>query len=275
MKLRLAHSPDPDDAFLFYGMVSGAVSIPGVRFEHVLRDIETLNRWAIEGRVEITALSFHALARAAQRYALIPWGASVGDGYGPVIVSRDPLDVRRLGTARVAVPGELTTAFLVFRLLLPGARHVVMPFDAILPAVASGAVEAGILIHEGQLTYEGHGLTRALDLGARWREETGLPLPLGANAVRRDMGPETMVAVSRAVHDSIRYALTHRQDAVRHALPWARGLDASRTDRFIGMYVDEVSMEEPRRRKAVEELWRRGMEAGLIPQAELEIVPER
>ncbi|MGH7395304.1 MAG: MqnA/MqnD/SBP family protein, partial [Candidatus Methylomirabilales bacterium] len=234
--IRLGHSPDPDDAFMFYGLASGKVDPGPYRFEHILKDIQTLNEWALQGHLEVTALSLHAYAYVTDRYALLPHGASIGDKYGPVVVAREARSQEALRETTIAVPGRLTTAFLALRVCLGEFPFVEMPFDQILPAVAEGRVGAGLLIHEGQLTYRQHGLACALDLGAWWHESTGLPLPLGANAVRRDLGEPAVRELSRLLKASIRYGLEHREEALTYALQFGRGLDRAATDRFVGMY---------------------------------------
>jgi 1,4-dihydroxy-6-naphthoate synthase len=266
MRITVAHSPDSDDAFMFYGLASGAVPTGDLEVDQVLADIETLNRAAFEGRYEVTAVSFHAYAHLADRYALLPHGASMGDGYGPMVV------VRRDGPAsldgvRVAIPGTLTSAWLALQLYRPGTDHEVMPFDRILEAVRDRQVEAGLIIHEGQLTYEDEGLRKLVDLGEWWGTRTdGLPLPLGGNVIRRDLGPEMMSRVSRLLHASIRHALDHRAEAVTYAEPFGRGLDRSRTDRFVGMYVNELTLDYgDRGREAVRRFLGEAWEARLIP----------
>ncbi|HEU5393731.1 MAG TPA: MqnA/MqnD/SBP family protein [Candidatus Methylomirabilis sp.] len=265
--IRLGHSPDPDDAFMFYGLASGKVD-PGVyRFEHILKDIQTLNEWALEGRLEVTALSVHAYAYVADRYALLPHGASIGDNYGPLVVTREAIRQEALRETTIAIPGRLTTAFLALRVCLGEFPFVEVPFDQILPAVAEGRVGAGLLIHEGQLTYRQHGLTAALDLGKWWHETTGLPLPLGANAVRRDLGEPAVRDLSRLLKASIRYGLEHRQEALTHALQFGRGLTVSAADRFIGMYVNDYTLDfGVSGRRAVEVLLRMGWEEGVLPR---------
>lgn len=265
--ITLAHSPDSDDAFMFYGLARGKVDSRGHHFRHHLADIETLNRAALDGTYDLTVLSFHAWPRARHRYRLMTCGASVGDGYGPLIVSRRPLSRQDLDECTVAVPGELTTAFLVFRLFSPTARWKVLPFDRIQEAVLRGDADAGLLIHEGQLTYRDRRLHRIQDLGEWWRLETGLPLPLGAIALRRTLDPETSRHCTEAVRDSIRYALEHREEALEYALEFARGLDRRRAGQFIGMYVNSHTLElGERAAQAVSLLYRLGHEAGLIPE---------
>ena len=266
MRITVAHSPDSDDAFMFYGFACGAVAAEGFEVDQVLADIESLNRAAFEGRYEVTAVSFHACARLLDRYALLPHGASMGDRYGPIVVTRRD-GPRSLDGVTVAIPGELTTAYLVLQLFHPGVAYRVLPFDAIQPAVVDGSVEAGLLIHEGQLTYGDDGLRRLVDLGVWWAERTGgLPLPLGCNVIRRDLGAATMREVSRLLRASIAHALDHRDDALRYALDFGRGLDAARTDRFVGMYVNGLTLDYGERgRAAVERLFADACDRKLIP----------
>jgi 1,4-dihydroxy-6-naphthoate synthase len=266
LKISLAHSPDSDDAFMFYGLASGNVPSPGLVVEHVLQDIESLNRAARQGRHEVTAISFHAYPYVAGRYALMPCGGSIGDGYGPLLVAREALDPARVAGLTVAVPGTLTTAYLALKLFAPEAKTIVRPFDAILDEVAAGRADVGLVIHEGQLTYRGQGLHRILDLGAWWKGETGLPLPLGGNAVRRDLGPGLMATLTRLVRDTVRYSLAHRAQALAYAMGFARGMDPKVADRFVGMWVNEMTVDcGPRGRQAVQELLDRGHDAGVIP----------
>ncbi|HSC29951.1 MAG TPA: MqnA/MqnD/SBP family protein [Vicinamibacterales bacterium] len=266
-RITVAHSPDSDDAFMFYGLASGNVETGGIVVEEVLADIETLNRAAFEGRYEVTAVSFHAYAYIVDRYALLAHGASMGDRYGPVVVAGNGGSTQVKGS-RIAIPGTLTTAYLTLRLYEPDFEYVVVPFDQIQRAVLDGAVEAGLLIHEGQLTYEDEGLRRLVDLGAWWAKRTsGLPLPLGGNVIRRDLGPEMIEQVSRMLHASISYALSHRSEAVEYALRFGRGLDRARTDRFVGMYVNDLTLDYGERgRRAVERLMAEAFDKGLIPQ---------
>jgi len=267
MKIRIAHSPDSDDAFMFYGLASGNVPSHGFELEHVLADIETLNRAAFSGTYEVTAVSFHAYAYLTDRYVLLPHGASMGDKYGPIVVAREdgPSSVRGV---RVAVPGELTTAFLTLRLFEPEIEHVVVPFDQIQERVRAGEFAAGLLIHEGQLTYADEGLKKIVDLGEWWAERTaGLPLPLGGNVIRRDLGPATIHTLSGLLHDSIAYGLEHRAEAVEHAMKFGRGLDKARTDRFVGMYVNGLTLDYGERgRDAVQRLLGDARAAGLLPR---------
>jgi 1,4-dihydroxy-6-naphthoate synthase len=260
LRIRLGHSPDPDDAFMFWGLASGAVDPRGFDFEHVLEDIQTLNDWALTSRLEVTAISLHAYPFVQDRYVILPHGASMGSGYGPLVVSRRALSRTDLRELEIAVPGRLTTAFLVLRLYLGGDysfREV--PFDEIIEEVTSGRAEAGLLIHEGQLTYEAHGLQRVVDLGEWWLLETGLPLPLGINVARRDLGDETLHELSEVLHESIRAGLANREDALDYALQFGRGLDEQLADRFVAMYVNELTEDYgDEGRQAVSELLQRG-----------------
>jgi 1,4-dihydroxy-6-naphthoate synthase len=263
----VGHSPDPDDAFMFYALAHDKLDTGNLRFRHELQDIETLNRRALRGELEVTAVSIHAYAYLLDKYALLPSGCSMGDRYGPMVVARRPLTIADLKTARIAVPGTLTTAFLALRLLLPGEfTHEVVPFDQILGAVAAGTYDAGLIIHEGQLTFQNQGLNLVADLGVWWQERTGLPLPLGGNVVRRDLGPETIRQISRLLQESIRYALAHRDDALAYALKYARDMDKALADRFVGMYVNDWTLDYgPRGREAVRRLLDEGHRAGIIP----------
>jgi 1,4-dihydroxy-6-naphthoate synthase len=263
----LGHSPDPDDAFMFYALAEGKIDTGGLRFEHILQDIETLNRRAMAEELDVTAVSLHAYAYLQDRYALLAHGASMGDRYGPLVVAREPLDPADLRTRTVAVPGTLTTAFLCLRLAIGNFRFTVLPFDRILEAVAAGHADAGLIIHEGQLTYREHGLHPVLDLGVWWADRTdGLPLPLGGNAVRRALGPETVARVAAVLEASIRYGLEHRREALPHALRYGRDLDLDLTDRFVGMYVNDYTVNYGERgRRAVQRLLTEAYEAGLAP----------
>jgi 1,4-dihydroxy-6-naphthoate synthase len=270
--IRVAHSPDSDDAFMFFALSTGRIPTGDLRYEHVLKDIETLNREALTGTYEVTALSFHAYAHLADRYALLPHGASFGDGYGPVLVARKGFREGDLARVEVAIPGERTTAALALRLWRKGLRTKVMPFDAIQPAVLAGEVEAGLLIHEGQLTYAEEGLVKVVDLGEWWKGETGLPLPLGGNGIRKDLGPDLMAVVSRHLRASIAHGLEHRAEGLAHAERYSRGLPREKTDRFVGMYVNDWTLDYgDAGRKAVALLLRRGHEAGVIESL---VVPE-
>jgi len=267
MDITLAHSPDADDAFMFYALAAGRVDTGPFRIRHVLGDIQSLNEAAREGCHEVTAVSFHAYAdaRVRERYALLSVGASVGDGYGPIVVSRRPLPPEGLAGATVLVPGTLTTAYLALRLFRRDVTTRTVPFDRIPEAVAAGAAEAGLLIHEGQLTYGDLRLHPVVDLGAWWRDRTGGPLPLGGNAVRRDLGRERAARIAAALGASVRYALAHRDEALDHALRHGRGLDRARGDRFVGMYVNDWTLDlGDRGRSAVQRLFDEGSDAGLL-----------
>jgi len=266
-RITVAHSPDSDDAFMFFGLASGAVETHGIVVDQVLADIETLNRAAFEGRYEVTAVSFHAFAHLVDKYALLPHGASMGDRYGPIVVARQGGPTKVRGT-RIAIPGTLTTAYLTLRLYDPDFEYVVVPFDQIQQAVLDGKAEAGLLIHEGQLTYAEEGLQKVVDLGEWWAEHTGgLPLPLGGNIIRRDLGPELIRKVSKMLHESIAYALSHRREAVEYAQQFGRGLDKDRTDTFVGMYVNDLTLGYgDRGRRGVERLLTEAFEKGLIPK---------
>ncbi len=267
LKISLAHSPDSDDAFMFYGLARGKVDSGDLEIGHSLEDIETLNRQAKEGVHEVTAISFHAYPYVADRYALMPCGGSIGDGYGPLLVAREPLEADDLGSRTVAVPGTLTTAYLALRLYAPGAQTRVVPFDRILDEVREKRADVGLIIHEGQLTFGGHGLVRVADLGAWWRDETGLPLPLGGNAVRRDLGADLMQRLTRLVRATVRYSLEHRAEALEYAMSFARGMDPAVADRFVGMWVNDMTIDcGERGRGAVQALLDRGHEEGIIPR---------
>jgi 1,4-dihydroxy-6-naphthoate synthase len=276
--IRVGHSPDPDDAFMFHALANDKLDTGEYEFVHELVDIETLNRRAFSGELELTAVSLHAYAYLADKYLLCPCGASMGDGYGPMVVSRRPESIDDIRNKTIAVPGTLTTAYLTLRLCLGvDFKHVVVPFDQILDTVQRGEhegqrVDAGLIIHEGQLTYGERGLQLVVDLGKWWMEETGLPLPLGANAIRKDLGPEAIREVNRLLEASIRYGLEHRHEALQHAMQYGRDLDASKADQFVGMYVNDWTLDfGPRGRKAVAALLERGYRAGVIPQL---VVPE-
>jgi len=266
MKITVAHSPDSDDAFMFYGLASGGVETHGIQVEHLLADIETLNRAAFDGRYEVTAVSFHAYAHLTDKYLLLSHGASMGDKYGPVVVTKAD-GPRTLDNVTVAVPGLLTTAFLALKLYAPTVDVKVMPFDEIQQAVHDEKIDAGLLIHEGQLTYEDEGLRKIVDLGEWWADTTGgLPLPLGGNVIRRDLGVENVAKISRMLHDSIAYALNNREKALDYALTYGRGLDRKKADRFVGMYVNELTLDYgDRGRKAVQRLMDEAYAKRLIP----------
>jgi 1,4-dihydroxy-6-naphthoate synthase len=263
MLIRLGHSPDPDDAFMFWGLASGEVDPRRFEFEHVLRDIQTLNVWALKGELEVTAISLAAYPMVQERYVLLPHGASMGSGYGPIVVAREEQSAADLRQLEIAVPGELTTAFLVLRMCIGSFRYREVPFDAIIDEVRSGRADAGLLIHEGQLTYEAEGLKKVVDLGEWWLLETGLPLPLGANVARRDVGAENLFELSDVLRDSIQAGLDNRAEAMEYALQFGRGLDTELTDRFVGMYVNELTCDYgDEGRQAVRELLTRAEALG-------------
>jgi 1,4-dihydroxy-6-naphthoate synthase len=267
MKISIAHSPDSDDAFMFYGLAKGHVPTGELEVSHTLTDIETLNREAIQGRHEVTAISFHAYPHVADKYALMPCGGSIGDGYGPLLVAREALAPEDIARRRVAVPGTLTSAYLALHLFAPGVETYVVPFDEILGEVRAGRADVGLIIHEGQLTFGGLGLHKVLDLGVWWASETGLPLPLGGNAVRRDLGPDLMARLTRLVRETVRYSLAHRRDALAYAMTFARGMDPAVADRFVGMWVNDMTLDcGARGREAIQTFLDRGHEAGLIPR---------
>ena len=266
--INVGHSPDPDDAFMFYALAHDKIDTGDLVFRHQLQDIETLNRRALQGELEVSAVSIHAYAFLLDKYALLPSGCSMGDHYGPMVIARKPLTVGDLATVKIAVPGTMTTAFLTLRLLLPqGFAYEVMPFDEIIPAVAAGKFDAGLIIHEGQLTFQNQGLHLVVDLGVWWHEKTGLPLPLGGNVVRRDLGADTIRHVSRLLQESIRFSLDHRQDALTYALQYARDMDRDLADRFVGMYVNDWTLDYGERgRTAVRKLLDEAHRAGVIPK---------
>jgi 1,4-dihydroxy-6-naphthoate synthase len=265
-EITVAHSPDSDDAFMFYGMATNKVRVPGVKFTHTLCDIETLNRKAMEGHYDITAISFHAYPYIQDKYAVMPSGGSVGEGYGPMIVASRNIPADGIAKIKIAVPGTMTTAYLALKLFAPDSVTEVVPFDQIIPRVLDGKYEAGLIIHEGQLTYGKVGLHRVLDLGKWWRDLTGMPLPLGGNAIRRDLGPTLMLACCTALRDSIRYALENREEALQYAMQFARDLDVQQADKFIGMYVNERTLDYGKDgREAIVKLLEMGYERGIIP----------
>ena len=272
--IRVAHSPDSDDAFMFYALANDRLDTGNLRFEHELSDIESLNRRALIGELEVSAVSIHAYAYLTARYALLASGSSMGDRYGPRLVAREAFARENLKGKKVAVPGEWTTAFLALKLYEPEVEHVVVPFDEIMEYVARGGADVGLLIHEGQLTHESEGFSLIEDLGEWWYSETGLPLPLGGNVVRRDLGEETMREVARLIKASIQYALDHREEALAYALDYARDLPREQADRFVSMYVNEWTVDYGETgRKAVRALLSRGHEAGVIPhKVEVEFV---
>ncbi len=267
MKITVAHSPDSDDAFMFYGLASGAVHVEGIDVEQVLSDIQTLNQAAFEGRYEVTAVSFHAYAHLLDKYALLPHGASMGDKYGPILVAKKPI-VGSLKDVTIGIPGKLTSAFLTMQMYEPVFKYEVMPFDEIQQAVVDGRIEAGLLIHEGQLTYQSDGLKKVVDLGEWWFERTGgLPLPLGGNVIRRDLGVDVMRTVSKMLHDSIAYALDHREAAVDYAQQFGRGLKRPDIDKFVGMYVNQLTLDYGERGRAgLARFFAEAFEKHLIPK---------
>ena len=269
MEIRIAHSPDSDDAFMFYALAKDKLPTGKYAFSHTLQDIETLNRKALKKEFEITAVSFHAYAYIADNYILLPSGASMGDRYGPMIVAREPVSAEDLRGRRIAVPGTMTTAYLVLKLFQPDFEAVVIPFDQIMGEVKKGSVDAGLLIHEGQLTYASEQLHKIVDFGEWWDSQTGgLPLPLGGNVIRRDLGKENISEISRLLKESIQYALDHREAALDYAMQFARDLDTATADRFVGMYVNERTLDYGADgRRAVQLLFDRAFEAGLIPHA--------
>ena len=280
--ITLGHSPDPDDAFMFFALAENKIDTQGWRFEHVLQDIQTLNERATRGELVISAISIHAYAYVLDKYALLPCGASMGDGYGPMLVVRkgtqfpqNPADLAAwLAEKLIAVPGLMTSAFLTLRLFLPAARHVVVPFDEIFSAVHAGRADVGLIIHEGQLTYESEGFEKVLDLGEWWKTETGLPLPLGGNVIRKDFSPQERSGINRVLRNSIEYGLQNRSAGVAHALPLGRGINSALADQFIGMYVNDFTLDYGDiGKKAIREFLSRAHKAGLIPEpVELEFV---
>lgn len=265
--IRIGHSPDPDDAFMFYGLASGKVKIPGVRIEHLLEDIQSLNEKARRSELEVTAVSAHAYPYLADHYWIMRTGASMGEGYGPVIISRKYRSIGELRGRVVGTPGPLTTATLLFRIFTEGIRNVDMPFDKIMAAVDDGTVDAGLLIHEGQITYRALGYNKVLDFGELWMEETdGLPLPLGLDLVRKDVGHEMAVKLSRGLRDSIAYGYAHQDESVPYALQWGRGIDRALGERFVKMYVSELTIDMGvKGKRGLEELFRRGSQRRLVP----------
>ena len=266
-EITIAHSPDSDDAFMFYGLATSKIQVPGLRFSHTLCDIQTLNQKAMgDGVYDVTAVSFHAYPYIQDHYALMTCGGSVGEGYGPMIVSTKAISATELTQKVIAVPGKLTTAYLALQLFAPGIETEVVPFDQIIPGVLQGKYEAGLIIHEGQLTYDKSGLYRIVDLGRWWMQMTGLPLPLGGNAIRRSLGRELIASVSAALRDSIQYALDHREQALAYAMQFARDLDPQMADKFVGMYVNERTLDYgPDGKEAIRRLLDMGHRAGIIP----------
>jgi 1,4-dihydroxy-6-naphthoate synthase len=268
-EISIAHSPDSDDAFMFYGLATDKVTVPGYRFTHTLTDIETLNQKAMrEAFYDVTAISFHAYPYVQDHYALMPCGGSVGEDYGPMIVSKRAYTLDEVRHLKIAIPGTLTTANLVLQMVLPAVQTEVVPFDQIIPSVLAGKYDAGLIIHEGQLTYARDGLTCILDLGTWWREQTGLPLPLGGNAIRRSLGAPVHRMMNQALRDSVGYALKHRDEALTHAMQYARDLDTASANRFVGMYVNERTIDYGEDGKqAIRKLLTMGHERGLIPRS--------
>jgi 1,4-dihydroxy-6-naphthoate synthase len=264
--ITVAHSPDSDDAFMFYGLATNKLETDGIKFEHTLKDIQSLNEDARNGVFDVTAISFHAYAYVSDKYALLPHGASIGDKYGPIVVSREPRNPEDIAQMKIAVPGELTSAFLALRIYNSDFRYTVVPFDEIIDAVHNGDADAGLLIHEGQLYYKQMGLDKVLDLGEWWHEKTGLPLPMGGNAIRRDLGPELMSQVSRHLHRSIVFSMENREDALAYAMQFARDMQPELADRFVAMWVNDLTLDYgDRGREAVRRLLAEGHERGLIP----------
>jgi 1,4-dihydroxy-6-naphthoate synthase len=266
-EITIAHSPDSDDAFMFYGLATNKVQVPGLRFTHTLCDIQTLNQKAMQGdgAYDVTAISFHAYPYLQKTYALMTCGGSVGEGYGPMIVAPRAFSEDEIKQKKIAVPGKLTTAYLALKLFAPAIETEVVPFDQIIPQILEGKYEAGLIIHEGQLTYDRSGLYRVIDLGKWWLQTTGLPLPLGGNAIRRSLGPELISSVSNALRDSIQYALDHREQALEYAMQFARDLDPRLADRFVGMYVNERTLDYgPDGKEAIRRLLETGYREGIV-----------
>jgi 1,4-dihydroxy-6-naphthoate synthase len=265
--ITLAHSPDSDDAFMFYGLATNKINTGGLHFEHLLKDIQTLNEEATRGTYDVSAISFHAYAYVADKYALLPHGASIGDNYGPIVVSREPATPEDIPKLKIAIPGKLTSAFLALRIFNSEFEYQVVPFDKIIDAVQNGNCDAGLLIHEGQLFYESKGLHKVLDLGEWWHARHGLPLPMGGNVIRRDLGETLIKEVSRLLRESINYSLTHREDALQYAMQFARDMKQDLADRFVGMWVNDLTLDYTERgREAVRRLLREGFEKGIIPK---------
>ena len=264
--ITVAHSPDSDDAFMFYGLATNKLETEGLKFEHTLKDIQSLNEDAQKGVFDVTAISFHAYAYVSDKYALLPHGASIGDNYGPIVVSKEPREASDIGSMKIAIPGEMTSAYLALRIYNPDFQHVVVPFDEIIEAVQKGDVDAGLLIHEGQLFYNQMGLNKVLDLGEWWHEKTGLPLPMGGNVIRRDLGIDLMQRVSKYLHQSIVYSMDNREDALAYAMQFARDMQPELADRFVAMWVNDLTLDYGERgRKAVKRLLDEGHKAGIIP----------
>ncbi len=264
--ISVAHSPDSDDAFMFYGLATNKIETEGLKFEHTLKDIQSLNEDAKKGVFDVTAISFHAYAYVSDKYALLPHGASIGDNYGPIVVSKEPRDASEIGSMKIAVPGEMTSAYLALRIYSKDFQHVVVPFDEIIETVQSGIVDAGLLIHEGQLFYNQMGLNKVLDLGEWWFDKTTLPLPMGGNVIRRDLGKDLMKQVSKHLHASIVYSMENREDALAYAMQFARDMQPELADRFVAMWVNDLTLDYgDRGREAVKRLLAEGHKAGIIP----------
>ena len=264
--ITLAHSPDSDDAFMFYGLATNKLDTGDLNFQHLLKDIQTLNEEAMRGTYDVTAISFHAYAYIHDKYALLPHGASIGDNYGPIVVSREPHTPDDIPKLKIAIPGKLTSAFLALRIFNSDFRYEVVAFDKIIDAVLNGSCDAGLLIHEGQLFYESKGLHKVLDLGEWWHKEHGLPLPMGGNAIRRDLGAERIKEVSQLLRESINYSLTHRDDALQYAMQFARDMEPELADRFVAMWVNELTLDyTDRGREAVRRLLDEGHKKQIIP----------
>jgi 1,4-dihydroxy-6-naphthoate synthase len=264
--ITVAHSPDSDDAFMFYGLATDKLDTGDLKFTHVLKDIQTLNEEAFRGIYDVTAISFHAYAYISDKYVLLPHGASIGDNYGPILVSAQPAKAQDISKLKIAVPGTLTSAFLALKLFNPDFQYEVVPFDKIIDAVKKGDCDAGLLIHEGQLFYESLGLHKILDLGEWWHERTGLPLPMGGNAIRRELGPAVIHQVSDCLRESISYSLANREDALQYAMQFARDMDTSLADRFVAMWVNNLTLDyTDRGREGVRKFLTEGFERGIIP----------
>ena len=264
--ITVAHSPDSDDAFMFYGLATNKLETQGLKFEHTLKDIQSLNEDAKNGVFDVTAISFHAYAYVSDKYALLPHGASIGDNYGPIVVSREPREASEISSMKIAIPGEMTSAYLALKIYNQDFEYVVVPFDEIIDAVKNGDVDAGLLIHEGQLFYNQMGLHKVLDLGEWWHEKTGLPLPMGGNVIRRDLGPELMKQVSEYLHESIVFSMENREDALAYAMQFARDMEPALADRFVAMWVNDLTLDYGERGKeAVKLLLSEGYKAGISP----------
>jgi 1,4-dihydroxy-6-naphthoate synthase len=264
--ITVAHSPDSDDAFMFYGLATNKLETDGLKFEHTLKDIQTLNEDAKNGVFDVTAISFHAYAYLSDKYALLPHGASIGDKYGPIVVAKEHYKPEDIPNLKIAVPGELTSAFLALKIYNQDFEYVVVPFDKIIDYVLQGKADAGLLIHEGQLFYKQMGLSKVIDLGEWWHEKTGLPLPMGGNVIRRDLGEDLMRKVSKCLHNSIKYSLDHREDALAYAMQFARDMPPELADRFVAMWVNDLTLDYGMRGKeGVKLLLKEGFEKGIIP----------